>query len=58
MTNVQVVGTFKGINKFGHARIMEHDGKIIEVMEGRMRKSDEIVQSTTDQVKDEKKQSK
>ena len=48
MTNVQVVGTFKGINKFGHAKIMEHDGKIIEVMEGRMRKSDEIVQSTTD----------
>ena len=41
LEHVLVVGTFKGINKFGHARIMEPDGKIIEVMEGRMRRADD-----------------
>jgi len=38
LTTVLHKGKFLGINDYGHARLLDEDGSIIETMEGRMRK--------------------
>ena len=39
LVEVLHTGTFEGINSFGHAKIRQIDGSLLEVMHGRMRRS-------------------
>lgn len=38
LTEVLHKGKFIGINDFGHARLLQEEGKVLETMEGRMRR--------------------